>query len=380
MYSRLFTPPAHKSFFLFGPRGTGKSTWVRRTFPQAVYLDLLEAELYLALTANPQRLSRYIPKDFTGWVILDEVQKIPEVLNEVHRLIERQRLTFILTGSSARKLREKGVNLLAGRALTCHFHPLTVEELGRDFKLEHSLQFGQLPCAYTEPDPKAYLQSYAKTYLQEEILQEGLTRNLAAFSRFLEAASFSQGSILNVSAIARDCVVERKAVEQYFSILEDLLWATRLPAFSRRAKRRIIQHPKWYLFDVGLYRTLRPKGPLDAPEEIEGHALETLVFQELMALIDYLRVDATLSYWRTPAGLEVDFVLYGEHRLLAFEVKRTGTLRPPLLRGLQAFLRDYPYAKAFLIYQGERVMREGPIEILPVTTFLTRLPDILMGR
>lgn len=380
MYSRVFTPPSAKSFFLFGPRGTGKSTWVRQAFPQAVYLDLLEAELYLSLTANPQRLSQHIPRGFQGWVIIDEVQKIPALLNEIHRLIEGWRLKFILTGSSARALRRKGVNLLAGRALTCYFHPLTVAELGRDFRLAHSLQFGHLPCGYTDADPKAYLQSYAKTYLQEEILQEGLTRNLAAFSRFLEAASFSQGSVLNVSAVARDCAVERKVVEQYVSILEDLLWAYRLPAFSRRAKRRLVQHPKWYLFDVGLYRTLRPKGPLDAPEEIEGHALETLVFQELMAMTDYLRLDARLFYWRTPSGLEVDFVLYGEDRLLAFEVKRVGMVRAHLLRGLQAFLHDYPQAKAFFLYGGDRIMKDGPIDILPITACLKRLPDILTGR
>lgn len=380
MYSRTFTPPSNKSFFLFGPRGTGKSTWVRATFPESVYLDLLEAELYLPLAANPQRLSGHIPRGFRGWVIIDEVQKIPELLNEVHRLIERERLTFILTGSSARKLRHKGVNLLAGRALTRFFHPLTVAELGADFNLEHSLRFGQLPCAYTDDDPAAYLQSYAKTYLQEEIQQEGLTRNLGAFSRFLEAASFSQGAVLNCSAVARDCAIERKVVEQYVVILEDLLWGYRLPVFAKRAKRRLVHHPKFYLFDVGVYRTLRPKGPLDAPEEIEGHALETLVFQELLALIDYLRLDAKLGYWRTPAGLEVDFVVDGPHRLLAFEVKRVGRVRPELFRGLRAFLSEYPHAKPYLVYCGDRRMREGPIDILPVTTCLKELPQILSHR
>lgn len=350
---------------------------MRRHFPQAVYLDLLESELYFSLSANPQRLSQQIPKGHRDWVIIDEVQKIPELLDEVHRLIEREQLKFILTGSSARKLKRKPVNLLAGRALTLFMHPLTVTELGDDFRLEHSLQFGHLPCAYTEPDPKAYLHSYAKTYLQEEIQQEGLTRNVSAFSRFLEAASFSQASTLNLSEVARECSVERKVVEQYFAILEDLLLGFRVPVFTKRAKRRVIHHPKFYFFDVGVYRTFRPKGPLDAPEEIEGHALETLFFQELRAWIDYLDLEARLFYWRTPTGLEVDFVLYGATGLFAFEIKRAGKVRTEWLRGLRAFLQDYPNTKAYLVYCGERILRDGPIEILPITTALKRLPHLL---
>src|SRR3990167_7325263 len=225
MYSRLIQPPKNKSFFLFGPRGTGKTTWVKFHFAKAVYLDLLEAELFNDLLANPQRLENLIPKNFDDWVVIDEVQRIPELLNEVHRLIEKNKYKFILTGSSARKIRRKGVNLLAGRALSYHLYPLTVVELGKDFDLSHSLNYGQLPCVYTEENPKAYLESYVKTYLEEEIQQEGFTRNLGAFSRFLEAASFSQGSVLNISSVARDCSVERKVVENYFTILEDLLIA-----------------------------------------------------------------------------------------------------------------------------------------------------------
>src|SRR3989338_7025453 len=212
MYFRLFNIPENKSFFLFGPRGTGKTTWVQATFPSGIYLDLLEAGLFNDLITHPQRLENLIPKDFRDWVILDEIQRVPELLNEVHRLIEKYKYKFILTGSSARKLKKQGPNLLAGRALTRFFHPLTVKELGDDFSLEHSLKFGLLPSVSIESQPKGYLESYVKTYLQEEIQQEGLTRNLGAFSRFLEAASFSQGSILNISSVARDCAVERKVV------------------------------------------------------------------------------------------------------------------------------------------------------------------------
>ena len=380
MYSRMIRFPADKSFFLFGPRGTGKSSWVKAAFKGAVYLDLLEAELSLPLSANPQRLSQYIPKGHEDWIVLDEVQKIPELLDEVHRLIEQEHFKFVLTGSSARKLKRKSVNLLAGRALTLFMFPLTNLELGKDFDLTHSLRFGHLPCAYTESDPKAYLQSYAKMYLEEEVKQEGLTRNVGAFSRFLEAASLSQGSILNVSSVARECSVERKTVEQYFIILEDLLLAARLPAFEKRAKRRILQHPKFYFFDVGVYQTLRPRGLLDAPEEIEGHALESLFFQELRAINQYLDLGFELYYWRTPSALEVDFVLYGEGGLFAFEVKRDDKLKPEALRGLKAFLRDYPAAKVYLVYGVSRVLKEGPVEVLPFTHCISKLPDLLARR
>lgn len=377
MYSRLIQVPQNKSFFLFGPRGTGKTTWVKVRFPQAVYLDLLEAELFNDLLANPQRLERLIPKDFRDWVIIDEVQRIPELLNEVHRLIEKNHYKFVLTGSSARKLKRKGPNLLAGRALTYRLHPLTAAELGNDFDLNHSLTFGQLPSAYTESDAKAYLESYVKTYLEEEVQQEGLTRNLAAFSRFLEAASFSQGGILSVSEVARECAVERKVVENYFTILEDLLIAYRIPIFTKRAKRRLAAHPKFYFFDIGVYRTLRPKGPLDRPEEAEGAAFETLFFQELCAMNDSLSLGYRIHYWRTADDREVDFVLYGEKGILAFEVKRTGKITSSMFRGLKAFLRDYPSAKTYFIYGGSRRLREGEIDILPVSAALKELPSIL---
>lgn len=377
MYSRLIKPPKAKSFFLFGPRGTGKTTWVKQVFPEAVYLDLLEARLFNDLLADPQRLENFVPKDFKGWIIIDEIQKIPELLNEVHRLIEKYKYKFILTGSSARKLKRKSQNLLAGRALTYSMNPLTVFELGKDFNLNHSLTYGQLPSVYVEEDPGAYLESYIKTYLQEEVQQEGLTRNLGAFSRFLEAASFSQGSILNISEVARECAVERKVVESYFTILEDLLIAYRIPVFTRRARRQLAAHPKFYFFDVGVYRTLRPMGPLDAPEEAEGIAFESLLFQELKAINDYLGLNYKIYYWRTKSNLEVDFILYGNRGLKAFEIKRTGKISSSISKSLKSFLKDYPSAKAYLIYGGERIMRDGEIEILPVTEALTNLHEIL---
>ncbi len=239
------------------------------------------------------------------------------------------------------------------------------------------MSHGQLPCVYTEEDPKGYLESYVLTYLEKEVQQEGFTRNLGAFSRFLEAASFSQGSALNISSVAADCSVERKVVENYFTILEDLLIAYRIPVFTKKAKRRLAAHPKFYFFDVGLYRTLRPAGPLDMPEEIGGHAFETLFLQELWAINAYLRLGYNIFYWLTSNNIEVDFVLYGDKGIKAFEIKRTGKISSSMLKGLKAFGKDYPGAKMYFIYGGERVLREGDIEILPIKDALKDLSEIL---
>ncbi|MFH0813021.1 MAG: ATP-binding protein [Pseudomonadota bacterium] len=380
MYSRLIKSPQNKSFFLFGPRGTGKTTWVKSAFPKSVYIDLLEAELFNDLTANPQRLANFIPHDFKGWVIIDEVQRIPDLLHEIHRLIETKKFYFILTGSSPRKLKRKGPNLLAGRALTFSMHPLSVAELREDFRLEHSLKYGQLPSVYTEADPKKYLEAYVRTYLEEEIRQEGFARNLSAFARFLEAASFSQGSVLNVSSVARECYVERKVVENYFSILEDLLIAYRIPIFSKKAKRRLVAHSKFYFFDTGVYRTLRPMGPLDAPEEVDGIALETLFLQEVIALNSALDFGYKIFYWRTSNGREVDFVLYGPKGLLSFEIKRTARITSAMLGGLKSFLADYPMAKAYFVYGGNRRMYDDKIEIVPVLEILKNLKTFLSNK
>jgi uncharacterized protein len=374
VFPRLLRPPA-KSFFLLGPRATGKSMWVREQLPDAVYLDLLESDLYTELLASPSRLETKLPREHRGWVILDEIQKVPELLDEVHRLIERRKLRFALTGSSARKLRRRGVNLLAGRALSLTMHPLTRVELGERFELRHSLVFGQLPNAYTDRDPRAFLATYVKTYLREEVLQEGLTRNLGAFARFLETISLSQGMLLNISAVAADSHVERKTVESYVTILEDLLIAVRLPSFQRRAKRRVTAHPKFYFFDTGVYRTVRPRGPLDSSAEIDGPAFETLLLQELRAHIAYAALDYEISYWRAATGVEVDFVLYGERGLHAFEAKRAARLRSSDYDGLRLFRSDYPMTTCTLAYGGTKRFIEDGIEVIPLQELLYELAD-----
>ena len=312
------------------------------------------------------------------WVVVDEIQRIPALLNEVHRLIEGKKLKFLLTGSSARKLRRGGVNLLAGRALTRAMHPLTAVEMGADFNLSKALRVGLLPSAQAK-DAGDYLATYVKTYLDEEVRQEGLTRNLMSFARFLEAASFSQASPLNTSAVARECAVDRKVVESYFGILDDLLIAQRVPVFTKKSKRRLVSHSKFFFFDVGVFRTLRPSGPLDTPEDMEGPACETLLLQNIQAINDALGLGYGVYYWRTSDGTEVDFVLYGPRGFFGIEVKRGRRYQPESLRGLASFKSDYPSAKTFLVYGGDRRFQEGFIQVWPLTDFLMGLPDILKG-
>ena len=242
VFERLIKKPleSRKSFFLFGPRGTGKTTWLRHRLPEALFVNLLQSEYYNRLSANPGHLRQLIPPDHTGWTVIDEVQRIPALLNEVHDLIEARGLVFVLTGSSARTLRRRGVNLLAGRALTYRMHPLTAVEQHEAFNLRDSVQLGHLPARFSESDPAKYLKDYVQTYLREEVMQESLTRNIAHFAHFLEVASFSQGATINISAVAREAHIERSVAENYFSILEDLLIAVRLPVFSRKAKRKLI--------------------------------------------------------------------------------------------------------------------------------------------
>ena len=379
MFTRQIALPRDKSFFLLGPRGTGKSTLLRRLFPGALYIDLLDITVYTELLTHPERLEARALALPTApdRIVIDEIQRIPALLDEVHRLIERRRWRFALTGSSARKLRRGGVNLLAGRARNATMHPLTAAELGDAFDLTHSVRFGQLPSAYVEKDPKAYLASYVGTYLREEVQAEALTRNLDVFSRFLVAATFSQASVLSVATVARDLGLARKTVEGYFDLLDDLLLAVRLPVFTRRAKRPMTAHPKFFFFDAGVYRALRPRGPLDSAEEIDGPAVETLVLQELRATNDNLGLGYELFYWHTRDHKEVDFVLYGERGLLALEVKRSVRFRDADLAPLQMFKRDYPVARCFFLYGGRDEYETDGIRVLPLARALPGLGRLL---
>lgn len=365
------------SCFLFGPRGTGKTWWLKENFPEALYFDLLNGDLYIELMARPARLEELIPPDYQNYVIIDEIQRIPELLNEVHRLIESKKISFILTGSSARTLRKKSTNMLGGRALTYHMYPLTCQELGDSFNLQESVHYGHLPAIFSGIKPESYLKSYVQTYIKEEVQQEGLTRNLGGFARFLESATFSQGQVVNVAEIARESSLHRKVVENFFTILEDLLIAYHLPVFTKRAKRRLINHQKFYYFDVGVYRQLRPLGPLDSVEEAEGSAFETLVFQELKAVNAYYDLGYSLYFWRTASQVEVDFILYGEKGLMAIEVKRSSHISPKDLNGLKLFKEDYPESKLYLFYGGKQRQYIEGIEIIPLIEALKDLPTLL---
>jgi predicted AAA+ superfamily ATPase len=371
---RFFQPPK-RSFFLFGPRGTGKSTLVKRAFEQALYLDLLDPEVFRIYSANPERLrERLLAEPSVTTVVIDEIQKIPELLSLVHSLMEqKKKWQFILTGSSARKLKRTGIDLLAGRALLCRLHPFMAAELERRFSLNAALSVGSLPIVVDSDNPAQVLKTYAALYLREEVQMEGLVRNIGNFSRFLEAVSFSHASLVNVANIARECQIERKIVEGYLSILEDLMLGYRVGSFTKRAQRAVVSHSKFYLFDAGVFRSLRPHGPLDSPQEIDGQALEGLVAQHLRAWIDYSNGDFKLHFWRTRSGVEVDFIIYGSEGIFAIEVKNSSRILPADIKSLRSFKEDYPKAKAYFLYRGnERLMKDG-IHCIPCEEFLKTL-------
>jgi predicted AAA+ superfamily ATPase len=363
-----------KSFFLFGPRGTGKSTWLRHELPDAVFVDLLKPEVYRELQARPERL-REIAKGSARnrTVVVDEVQRVPELLSVVHEALEQPGAPrFVLTGSSARKLRRGGVNLLAGRALLRTLHPFMAAELA-EFRIEDALRFGLLPLVVAAEDSEDTLRSYAALYLEQEVQLEGWARNIGNFARFLESISMSHGAVLNVSNVARECQIERKTAAGYVEVIEDLLLGFRLPIFSRRAKRRTAAHPKFYFFDAGVFRTLRPKGPVDGGEGFEGPALEGLVAQHLRAWIAYGNRDARLYYWRTRSGVEVDFIIYGDAGFWAVEVKNATRVRPEDLGGLKSLAADYPECEPLLLYRGRERLKIERIHCLPVDEFLRDL-------
>lgn len=374
-YKRTINSPSG-NFFLFGPRGTGKSTWLHETYPNALLIDLLRGDLKSRLEANPERIAELVdgsPDIHT--VIIDEVQRVGALLPVVHRLIERDGSSrqYILTGSSARKLKRDGVDLLAGRAIIKFCHPLLASEMKDDFNLEDALVRGMIPLVVSSGNWRETLATYMSLYIREEVQYEGLVRNLPAFSRFLEAISFSHGSLYSATDISRDCGVSRPMVDSYLSILVDLLVAARLPPFTRRAKRRLVGHDKFYFFDPGVFRSIRPCGPLDAPSEIDGAALEGLVFQQLRAWVDYCGNGNTLSFWRTHTGHEVDFVVYGNNRFDAIEVKNSARLSPKDFSGLKAFASDYPEARRILLYRGAERLSQNGVLCIPVSDFLMEL-------
>jgi len=373
---RVFSPPSD-SYFLFGPRGTGKSTLLRSQYPGALVVDLLDPETYRSYLARPERLRELVEGNPQARrVIVDEVQKVPALLDMVHLLVEdrrRRTMKFVLSGSSARKLKHAGVNLLAGRLLMKTLHPFMAAEIGPRFSLEKSLQLGLLPLVLFAEDPPDKLKSYVTLYLREEVAAEGLVRNAGDFARCLETISLSQGSQLNVSDAARECQVGRKTVEAYVEIIEDLLLGFRVDLFTKRAKRHLAGHPKFYFADTGVFRSVRPRGPLDSPEEIGGACLEGLVAQHLRAWIAYSAGEHRLHYWRTKSGTEVDFVVYGDKTFHAIEVKSSRSVHAKDVKSLRTFIEDYPQAKACLLYRGRERLKINGIPCIPCEEFLLKL-------
>lgn len=372
---RRFLSDPGTSFFLLGPRGTGKSTWIRSTFPSALLVDLVQPDTFREFAARPERLRDLIAAHPTrDVVVVDEVQKVPALLDVVHALIESKGPhRFVLSGSSSRKLKRSGVDLLAGRALQRTMHPLMAAEMSSEFRLEDALTLGLLPVVVRSKRPRDTLSAYVGLYVREEVQAEGLVRNVGDFSRFLETISFSHGATVNLSNLARECQVGRKSVESYLSILEDLLLAFRVPVFHRRAQRATTQHPKFYFADTGVFRSLRPSGPLDSRGEIEGAALEGLVAQHLRAWCSYGDRRCDLYFWRTAAGSEVDFILYGEDTFWAIEVKNSNRIRPEDLRSLKTFTSDYPEARGVLLHRGPDRIDLNGILCIPCADFLAAL-------
>jgi len=356
-----------KSYFLFGPRQTGKTFLIRHTMEDVRIYDLLDSAVYLSLSQNPGRLEQELaPRDRV--VVIDEIQRLPVLLNEVHRLIEQRGVLFLLTGSSARKLRRGGVNLLGGRARTQYLHPLTRRELGSRFDMARAVQRGLLPSIYFSDDPRADLEAYVGSYLQQEIVAEGATRNVPAFSRFLKVAALCNGRIVNFTNVANDAQVARTTVYEYFEILKDTLVLHEVPAWRKSIKRKPLASSKYFFFDVGVVATLQGREFREGTPEY-GEAFETVVFQELIAYSDYISGDS-LEHWRAKSGFEVDFIL-GDHT--AIEVKAGRNVSNQDLKSLRALAEENNLRRYLCVCREDRPRKIGKISVVPFEHFLDSL-------
>lgn len=356
-----------KSYFLFGPRQTGKTSLVRHTMKEVRVYDLLDTTIYLALSQNPGRLAQELTsRDRT--VVIDEIQRLPVLLNEVHRLIETLGIRFLLTGSSARKLRRGGVNLLGGRARTKYLYPLTYKELKNHFELNRIVQRGLLPSIYFSDDPRADLQAYVGSYLQQEIVAEGLTRNIPAFSRFLRIAALSNSTIVNFSNVSNDAQVARTTVYEYFEILKDTLILHELPAWRKSKKRKPIVSSKYYFFDVGVVAAIQGREIRPGTPEF-GEAFETYLMHELTSCREYLSGEP-LYYWRSTSGFEVDFII-GDHT--AVEVKAKENISAHDIKPLQALAEEKKMKRFLCVSLEQRIRKFGKVTIMPYREFLEAL-------
>lgn len=376
MFKRALRLPSagSETFFLWGPRQTGKTTLLQATYPDAFWIDLLKADEFRRYLQNPELLrGELAARQSVRQVVVDEVQKVPQLLDEVHWLHERRRIRFALCGSSARKVKRGQANLLGGRAVRYELHGLTAREIGRDFDLNRMLNHGYLPMIYQSDQPRPLLNGYVADYLKEEVAAEGLVRNLPVYSEFLNIAALSDAELVNFSTIARDCGVSSPTIRGYFQILEDTLLGRWLPAYTRRPKRRVIAAPKFYFSDVGVVNHLARRGDLHPGSELYGKAFENWVFHELSAHNAYSSAFARFSYWRLASGIEVDFIV--DDMRLAIEAKATAKATADHLKGLRAVVLDHPRVTQRIIVCLETVSRrtEDGILILPATEFHKRL-------
>ncbi len=358
---------SHKSYFLFGPRQTGKTSLVDHVFKNCKIYNLLNSDIYLSLNQRPARLREELSKN-DKIVIIDEIQKLPALLDEVHLLIEKFSINFLLTGSSARKLSRGGVNLLGGRARSQALHPFVLKEL-KDFDLLRALNYGLIPSIYFSDSPEEDLKAYAGSYLREEIAAEGLTRNVPAFSRFLEVAALCNGTLINYTQIANDAQVPKSTVQEYFKILQDTLIAEEVPAWKKTVKRKPILTSKFYFFDVGVVRHLQHRSGLKEKSPEFGEAFETYIFHELKTYIDY-ESRGTLHYWHSKSNFEADFIL---NSVSAIEVKGKNTIGHRDLKGLQALQEEALLKNYIVVCLEDRPRTIDNIQILPWKMFLERL-------
>lgn len=378
MFHRNLTLPraGTESFFLWGPRQTGKSTLLKETYGDRRWVDLLKAEEFRRYLVRPELLRQELEAETPSprqQIVVDEIQKVPALLDEVHWLIENRGLHFALCGSSARKVKRGAANLLGGRAMRYELHGLSASELGREFDIDRMLNHGYLPRIYAASRPRRMLDAYIADYLKEEVAAEGLVRNLPTFSDFLDVAALSDGEIVNFSNIARECGVSNHTTKSHFQILEDTLLGRWLPAYRKRPKRRVIHAPKFYFVDVGVVNRLARRGELFPGSELYGKAFENWVFHELSAFLSYRDFDGDLCYWRVASGIEVDFVL-GDMQV-AVEAKSSERITRDHLKGIRSLVEDHPrVGRRIVVCQEPRARKTGDgIEILPVSTFVRRL-------
>lgn len=376
MYTRELPVP-ERSFFLFGPRGTGKTTWLRQALPDALWFDLLRTSAFLELSQHPDTLRQRVEASpANGWVVVDEVQRVPSLLHEVHALISEhgRRYRFALSGSSARKLKRLDVDLLAGRVINRQFFPLTAAEVGEPLALDDVLKVGMLPQVRSDRRHAVdIMDAYVDNYLREEVQQEALVRRLDSFARFLHVAALMNGQVVNLAGIARDAAVARPTVQGYFDVLTDTLIGYWLPAWRRRAKVKEVASPKFYLFDPGVARALagRIREPIDRVER--GFLLETWILHELRAAMALLNVGGALSYWATPSGGEVDFVWTRASRAVGIEVKASSIWKREFGASLKSMMSDGVIASGYGVYTGTDALKDGPVRVLPVAMFLREL-------